>query len=184
MAAMTTIQDLLTAEIKDLYSAEKQLIKALPKMVSGANDPDLKAALKAHLEETKQQAERLIKVAEIMGVKATGKVCKGMEGVIEEGAEALSEDGEAIILDLSIISAASRVEHYEIAGYSSAISLAEALGHTEAVKLLNESLFEENGAEASLSELSARLISEHSDAEAPVDRVSGKMGEKMMAGKT
>jgi len=184
MASMTTIQDLLTAEIKDLYSAEKQLIKALPKMVSGAKDPDLKAAFKAHLEETKQQAERLVKIAEIMGTKATGKVCKGMEGVIEEGAEALSEDGDAIILDLGIISAASRVEHYEIAGYSSAISLAEALGHTEAVKLLNESLFEENGAEASLSELCARLISQCGERDADSDPVRGRMGEKTMAGKT
>ena len=183
MASMTKIQDLLTAEIKDLYSAEKQLIKALPKMASGAKNPDLKAAFKAHLEETKQQAERLVKIAEMLGIKASGKVCKGMEGVIEEGAEALAEAGEAVILDLGIISAACRVEHYEMAGYKSAISLAEALGHTEAVKLLNESLFEENGAEASLGQLSARLIAECAESNPAQETVRGRLAERMTAGK-
>ena len=153
-------------------------------MVSGAKNPDLKAAFKSHLDETKQQAERLVKIAEMLGIKASGKVCKGMEGLIEEGAEALSEDGVAIVLDLGIIGAASRVEHYEIAGYTAAISLAEALGLTEAVKVLNESLFEETRAEASLSELSARLISEIAKSEAAPESNGGKAAKRMMAGKT
>ena len=137
MATKTKIEDLLTDEIKDLFSAEKQLIKALPKMIAGARDPELKAGFKAHLEETKEQSERLLKIAELLDIKASGKVCKGMEGLIEEGSEALSATGPAVLLDLGIIAAASRVEHYEIAGYTSAISLAEALGQTEAVKALN-----------------------------------------------
>ncbi|MFN0102147.1 MAG: ferritin-like domain-containing protein [Bryobacteraceae bacterium] len=183
---MTTIKDLFTAEIKDLYSAEKQLIKALPKMVAGANDPELKAGLKAHLEETKEQAARLERIAEMLGTKASGKLCKGMEGLVAEGSEALSEDGTPAVLDLGIIGAACRVEHYEMAGYMCAIALAEQLGHTEAVNLLNESLAEENSAEGSLREKATALMNEAGDGDgAPESSTQStkKSGMKAMAGK-
>src|SRR5438045_9114649 len=110
MANKNTVKDLLTEEIKDLYSAEKQLTTAIPKMVKGSTNPALKEALAAHLEETKGQVGRLEKVAQILSIKATGKKCKGMAGVIEEGAEVLEEEGAEPILDLGIIGAASRVE--------------------------------------------------------------------------
>ena len=113
MADKNTIKDLLTDEIKDLYSAEKQLTKAIPKMAKGSNDPSLKEALTSHLEETKEQVTRLEQVGEMLGIKVTGKKCMGMEGVIKEGAEALEEEGEDTVLDLGIIGAGSRVEHYE-----------------------------------------------------------------------
>lgn len=150
MASMKTVQDLLVAEIKDLYSAEKQLTKAIPKMIAGAASPELKAGLAAHLDETKQQVARLEKIAERMEVKASGKVCVGMEGIIKEGAEALSTGAPPDVHDLNIIAAARRVEHYEMAGYMTAIALAEALKLSEVAGLLQETLFEEKGAEKSL----------------------------------
>jgi ferritin-like metal-binding protein YciE len=160
MASVKSAEDLLAAEIKDLYSAEKQLTKALPKMIAGAKSKDLKAGLKAHLEETKQQVVRLETIAGILGGKASGKLCKGMEGVISECAEALSLDAPPAVFDLGLIAAARRVEHYEMAGYLTAIALAEGLGAPEVVKLLNESLTEENAADSSLTDLMPRLLSE------------------------
>ncbi len=160
MATIETVKDLLETEIKDLYSAEKQLLKALPKMAAGARDPELKEVLKDHLSETEQQVARLEKVASIVGTTLTGKVCKGMEGIIAEGSEVLSEQGEPDLLDLGIIGAASRVEHYEMAGYMTAIAFAEELELEEAVALLNETLSEENAAEDSLRDLSVRLLSD------------------------
>src|ERR1700753_746177 len=121
MAPKKSLKDLLEDEIKDLYSAEKQLTKAIPKMAKGSNDPLLKEAFTAHLEETKGHVSRLEEVAKLLDIKPTGKKCAGMEGVIQEGAEALGEEGDAAILDLGLIGAGSRVEHYEMAGYMTAI---------------------------------------------------------------
>ena len=153
-----TVQDLLADEIKDLYSAEKQLTKAIPAMAKGAGDQGLKDALQAHLAETKEQVTRLEKVSELLGIKPTGKKCVGMEGVIKEGAEALSEKGERSILDLGIIGAGSRVEHYEIAGYMTAIGLASRLKMSEVVTLLKQSLGEEEAAEKKLRGLAESLM--------------------------
>jgi len=158
MASKNAIQDLLIDEIKDLYSAEKQLTKAIPKMAKGSTNPALKEAFTAHLEETKQQASRLEQVGELLSTKVTGKKCMGMEGVIKEGAEALEEDGEDIILDLGIIGAGSRVEHYEMAGYLTAISLAKRMGAGEVATLLNESLAEEQAAEKKLRQIALSLL--------------------------
>ncbi len=153
------LQDLLEDELKDLYSAEKQLTKAIPKMAKGANDPALQAAFEGHLKETEAQVKRLERMARILEIKPSGKKCVGMEGCIKEGAEALSEDGDETVLDLGIIGAGSRVEHYEMAGYMTAISLAEQIGEKEVVGLLKESLAEELGAEDKLRKIAANLLS-------------------------
>jgi ferritin-like metal-binding protein YciE len=158
MPEKTTIQDLLGDEIKDLYSAEKQLTKAIPKMEKGANDPALKDAFSSHLTETQGQVARLEKIGELLEMKVTGKKCAGMEGIIKEGAEALEEEGEEGVLDLGIIGAGSRVEHYEMAGYMTAISLAKQCGYDEVVDLLEESLAEEEAAETKLRSIAATLV--------------------------
>jgi ferritin-like metal-binding protein YciE len=158
MADKNTIKDLLGDEIKDLYSAEKQLTKAIPKMAKGSNDPALKAALTAHLKETQDQVSRLEKVGELLDIKVTGKKCVGMEGCIKEGAEALEEEGEDAVLDLGIIGAGSRVEHYEMAGYLTAISLARRMGESEVAGLLQESLVEEEAAEKKLRQIASGLL--------------------------
>src|SRR6202050_5477600 len=158
MADKTTVKDLLEDEIKDLYSAEKQLTKAIPKMARGANDPALQTAFRDHLKETEGQVARLEEVARLLEIKPSGKKCMGMEGVIKEGAEALEEEGDETILDLGIIGAGSRVEHYEMAGYLTAISLAERIGAKDVVSLLKQSLAEEQGAEKKLRTIGAALI--------------------------
>jgi ferritin-like metal-binding protein YciE len=159
MADKEVLKDLLEDEVKDLYSAEKQLTKAIPKMAKGSNDPALQDAFKGHLKETEAQVQRLEKIAEILEITPSGKKCVGMEGCIKEGAEALSEDGDATVLDLGIIGAGSRVEHYEMAGYRTAISLAEQIGEKQVVSLLKASLTEEQGAEDKLRKIAANLLS-------------------------
>jgi ferritin-like metal-binding protein YciE len=158
MSELSTIKDLLEDEIKDLYSAEKQLTKAIPKMAKGSNNEELASAFEAHLKETEKQVVRLERVAKMLGTEPTGKKCKGMEGVIEEGSEALGEDGNENVLDLGIIGAGSRVEHYEIAGYTTAILLAIQLGENEVAGLLKESLKEEQAAENKLRSIAQIIV--------------------------
>jgi ferritin-like metal-binding protein YciE len=153
-----SIKDLLTDEVKDLYSAEKQLTKAIPRMAKGSHDPALQAIFQSHLEETKGQITRLEKAASLLNIKPTGKKCMGMEGVIKEGAEALEEEGEESVLDLGLIGAGSRVEHYEMAGYLTAITLAKKLNAAEVVDLLKQSLAEEQAAEQKLRKIAATLV--------------------------
>jgi ferritin-like metal-binding protein YciE len=158
MADKKTVQDLLADEIKDLYSAEKQLTKAIPKMAKGSNDASLKAAFSGHLKETEGQVKRLDKVAKLLGISPTGKKCVGMEGCIKEGAEALEEDGDEKVLDLGLIGAGGRVEHYEMAGYMTAISLAQRIGKSDVVTLLKASLAEEQAADQKLRTIGAGLL--------------------------
>jgi len=158
MADRQTLKDLLEDEIKDLYSAEKQLTKAIPKMAKGSHDPALAKAFTKHLKETQEQVARLEEVGKLLEIKPAGKKCEGMEGVIKEGAEALEEEGNASVLDLGIIGAGSRVEHYEMAGYLTAISLAERLREGDVVKLLQKSLLEEQAAEQTLRKIASGLI--------------------------
>lgn len=158
MADKKSVKDLLEDEVKDLYSAERQLTKAIPKMAKGSSDAALKDAFKGHLKETEEQVVRLEKIAKILEIKPGGKKCVGMEGCIKEGAEALSEEGDDNVLDLGLIGAGSRVEHYEMAGYLTAISLAQRIGAKDVVALLKESLAEEEGAEQKLRKIAVELI--------------------------
>jgi ferritin-like metal-binding protein YciE len=158
MADKQTLKDLLEDEIKDLYSAERQLTKAIPKMAKGSHDAALSTAFTNHLKETEQQVARLEEVGKLLDIKPAGKKCQGMEGVIKEGAEALEEEGNETVLDLGIIGAGSRVEHYEMAGYLTAISLAERMGAKEVVSLLQKSLAEEQAAEQTLRKIASGLI--------------------------
>jgi len=153
-----TLKDLLEGEIKDLYSAEKQLTKAIPKMADGSHEAALSTAFTNHLKETEMQVARLEEVGKLLDIKPTGKKCEGMEGVIKEGAEALEEEGNETVLDLGIIGAGSRVEHYEMAGYLTAINLAERIGAKEVVSLLQKSLAEEQAAEQTLRKIATGLI--------------------------
>lgn len=170
MSELNTIKDLLESEIKDLYSAEKQLTKAIPKMAKGSHNEELASAFKAHLKETEGQVTRLEKIAKLLDTTPTGKKCMGMEGVIAEGAEALEEDGDENVLDLGIIGAGSRVEHYEMAGYNTAISLAKQLGNNEIVSLLSQSLSEEEAADEKIRKIGQQILKQ-----APADQNTKKM---------
>jgi ferritin-like metal-binding protein YciE len=160
MSELETIKDLLEEEMQDLYSAEKQLTKAIPKMAKASNNEELSAAFEAHLKETEGQIERLEQAGELLDIKVSGKKCKGMEGVIAEGAEALDEDGDENIVDLGIIGAGSRVEHYEMAGYTTAINLARKLGNDEVVDLLTQNLEEEQAADEKLRTIGDQILEE------------------------
>jgi ferritin-like metal-binding protein YciE len=141
-----SLRDVLIDELRDLYSAENQLVKALPKTAKGAQSEELKQIFTDHLSQTRGQVERLKQIFEHLGKKPTGKHCNGMEGAIDEVKEALEEDEEGALLDAGIVGAAARVEHYEIAGYSAAILIATTLGETEVVALLKQTLAEEQNA--------------------------------------
>ena len=145
------LEDVLIDELRDIYSAENQLVKALPKLAKGAKHSELKQLFKDHLEETKGQVLRLREVFEHIGKKPTGKHCEGMEGVIGEGAEALEEDLDDASFDSGLIGAGLRTEHYEIAGYHAAIAMAKTMGMREVVDLLKQNLDEEIGAAKKLS---------------------------------
>jgi ferritin-like metal-binding protein YciE len=155
---LNTLEDLLLHELKDLHSAEGQLVKALPKMAKAATNPDLVAGFETHLEETKGHVERLDKIGEILGKKLTGHKCKAMEGLVEEGSELISEDAADSVRDAGLIGAAQRVEHYEIAGYGTAACIARQLGHDDVAELLEQTLEEEKATDAKLTELAESAV--------------------------
>ena len=161
---LQTLEDLFLHELKDLYSAENQLVKALPEMAQAATNPELKAGFEEHLEQTKGHVERLTKIGEQLGKRLTGHTCKAMEGLVEEGAELIDEDAEESVRDAGLIGAAQRVEHYEIAGYGTARALATRLGHDDFAELLEETLNEEKETDAKLTELAESAV--NSDAAA------------------
>ena len=152
------LEELLVDEIKDLYSAENQIIKALPRMAKAATSPELKRAFERHLEETRRQVERLNQIGEALDIKLTGKKCKGMEGLIEEGKEIMEEDLDDNAIDAGLIGAAQKVEHYEIAGYGTARTHAELLGHSKIAKLLQQTLDEEGATDKKLTALAESII--------------------------
>ena len=152
-----TLQDLYVHLLKDLYSAENQLIKASPKMVESSTSPDLKLAFETHLRETETQIERLETIADKLGVSLTGYTCNGMKGIISEGSGWAGEDATDAVKDAGLIMEAQHGEHYEIAGYGSARKYAEILGHTEAVTLLQQSLDEEIAMDTKLNTLASRI---------------------------
>ena len=166
MSKLKSIEALLVQEIKDLYSAETQLVKALPKMAKAASNPELRAGFEAHLKETKIHVDRLEEVAKFLDVSPKGKSCKAMKGLLEEGAEVMEEDGEPAVKDLALIGAAQKVEHYEIASYGTARTLAEVLGFEDAVSLLQATLDEEGSTDKKLTQLSLQLIPEAAAIEA------------------
>jgi ferritin-like metal-binding protein YciE len=158
--SVETMQELLIDELKDLYSAEKQIVRALPKLAKAASSPELQEALSSHLEETKAQVARLEQIGEIVGKKLTGKTCVGMKGVLEEGSEVLEDTEKGLVRDAALISASQRVEHYEMAGYGSAREFAKLLGLTDVATLLDETLAEEKNADKKLSGIAKQVNTE------------------------
>ena len=155
-----TIEELFVDELKDLYSAEKQITKALPKMAKATSSPELRTAFETHLEETQGQIQRLDQIFEILAKSPKGKVCNGMKGVLEEGSEVLEETEKGVLRDAALISAAQRVEHYEMAGYGSVREYAKLLGQNEIASLLDATLAEEKAADKKLSVISKQVNSE------------------------
>jgi ferritin-like metal-binding protein YciE len=151
------LKHLYVEELKDLYSAESQMVKALPKMVKAATSEDLRAGFSSHLEQTKEHVARLEKIFQALGESPKGKKCKGMEGLIKEGGEMIEEDPAAEELDAGLISAAQRVEHYEIAGYGCVRTYATLLGEDAAAALLAKTLEEEKETDQKLTELAGEI---------------------------
>ena len=160
MAEMNTLRDSLLDEIKDLYNAEKQLTKALPKLAKNATNPKLRAALESHLDETNEQISRLEQIFELLDEKPRGKHCAGMAGIIEEGNNMLEEDAEDAVLDACIIAAGQRAEHYEMAAYGTCVAWANALDLAEVATLLQATLDEEQAADQKLSAIAEAGLNE------------------------
>lgn len=155
---LDSLHDLYVEELKDLYNAENQLLKALPRMAKAATAPELKAAFTEHLTVTQKQVTRLDQIFEELGVSPKGKKCKAMEGLVEEGKEVIQEDGEPSVIDAALIAAAQRVEHYELAGYGCVRTFAKLLGYEDAAALLQETLDEEGEADKKLTEIAGAVI--------------------------
>jgi ferritin-like metal-binding protein YciE len=154
---MESLKELFVEELQDLYSAETQITKALPKMAKAATSPALKDAFESHLEETKEQIQRLDQIFESLGESSKGKTCEGMKGLLKEGDELMKEDADPEVMDAGLIAAAQRVEHYEMAGYGTVRTYAELLGEDEAVTLLEATLKEEKAADSKLSKVANKI---------------------------
>src|SRR5438105_8879622 len=155
---LDSLKILYVNELRDLYNAENQLVKALPKMAKAASSEELKDAFEKHLEQTKTHVERLEEVFEELGQKPKGKTCKAMKGLIEEGSEILHEDGEESVIDAGIIVAAQKVEHYEIASYGSVRTFAQLLGKDRSAELLQTTLDEESETNETLNQLAEEIV--------------------------
>jgi len=155
---LDTLQKLYTEELRDLYNAENQLLKALPKMAKAASSEELKGAFQKHLEQTKGHVERLEQVFKELDESPKGKTCRAMKGLIQEGSELLEQDGDESVRDAGIIVAAQKVEHYEIAGYGSARTFAHLLGQNKAAELLQNTLDEESETDELLTRLAESVI--------------------------
>jgi ferritin-like metal-binding protein YciE len=157
---LDTLENLYISELRDLYSAENQLLKALPKMAKGASSPELKDAFEQHLEQTKGHVERLEQLFQQLDESPKGKTCQAMKGLIEEGSEILKEEGEDSVLDAGMIVAAQKVEHYEIASYGSVRTFANLLGQDEAARLLQSTLDEESETNEILNRLAETVVNQ------------------------
>lgn len=166
-----TLQDAFVEEIRDLYDAEKQLVRALPKMAKAANSEELRDAFREHLEVTKGQVQRLEQIFEMMEQRARSKPCKGMKGLVEEGQEIIEEGGEESIADLALIGAAQKVEHYEISGYGTVRTFAQALGRKDVAQLLDQTLKEEEATDKKLTTIAKSLYKEAHRAEREMSTV-------------
>ena len=158
MTKLASLQDLYVEELKDLYSAETQIVAGLPKMAEKANSPELKAAFTEHLAQTRNQVQRLEQIFQKLGEKPTGKACKGMHGIQEEAKELMAENATPEVMDAGLISQAQHVEHYEMAGYGSVIAYANLLGDKEAANLLTTTLNEEKQTDEKLTRLATQHI--------------------------
>jgi len=161
---MESLKELYIDELKDLYSAEKQLVKALPKMAKNATNPELKDAFTTHLQETEGHVERLEQIFEMLGERPGGKKCKGMEGLVEEAKELLEEDATEAVLDAGMISKAQHVEHYEMAGYGTVRTYARLLGLDDQADLLQETLDEEGHANELLTQIAESSVNLEAEA--------------------
>jgi ferritin-like metal-binding protein YciE len=155
---LETLHDLYVDELKDLYNAENQLVKALPKMAKAASDPLLAKAFTDHLAETEGQVQRLEKIFKQLEVSPKGKTCKAMEGLLKEGKEVMAEEADPTVMDAALIAAAQRVEHYEMAGYGCVRTFARLLGEEQAAELLQATLDEEGAADRKLTKLAETVI--------------------------
>jgi ferritin-like metal-binding protein YciE len=173
--AINSLHELYVQQLRDLYDAENQLVKALPKMAEAANSDELRQGFEEHLEQTKEHVQRLETIFEKLGEKPKGEKCKGMEGLVKEGSEVLDKDMQEDVKDAAIIAAAQRVEHYEIAGYGTVRTYANLLGEDEATSLLEKTLDEEKETDDKLTQLAEDINveaeggaeAEESDAEEP-----------------
>jgi Mn-containing catalase len=167
------LRELLVEELRDLYHAEGQLVKALPKMAKAAKNPKLKDAIQKHLAETESHVERLQKAFDLLGEKQKAKPCKGMMGLVEEGREVIDEgkQKEDVEADLALIGAAQRVEHYEIAAYGTARAMAQELGEEKIVKLLSQTLAEEESADQKLTKIAEPMLQESNQHEEETEEV-------------
>jgi ferritin-like metal-binding protein YciE len=170
---LDNLRKLYIEELRDLYSAENQLLKALPKMAKGASSDELRQAFESHLQETEGHVERLETIFEDLDESAKGKTCHAMKGLVEEGSEILEEEGEESVLDAGIIAAAQKVEHYEIASYGTVRTFAELLGEKNAAKLLQQTLDEEGAADEKLNELAEGIVNPEALSESEELETSG-----------
>ena len=184
MPKITTLRDVYIEQLKDLFNAESQLIKALPKMAKAATAPDLSAGFTEHLEQTKEHANRLKLIFEALDEKPTGKKCKAMEGLIKEGAEAIEENASPEAKDAMLIAAAQRVEHYEIAGYGTVRTYANLLGEKKAAALLDKTLQEEGTTDKKLTTLAEAInVEAEHPAPSPAKKATAKPAAKKPASK-
>lgn len=166
-----SLRDLYVEELKDLYNAENQLVKALPKMAKHATSDELRSAFEDHLDQTKEHVERLEQMFDSLGEKRKGKKCAGMEGLVEEGGGLMKENFDGPVMDAALISAAQRVEHYEIAAYGTLCAYADLLGESDQVSLLRETLQEEKETDQKLTELSRDINAEAAEADSERGRL-------------
>jgi ferritin-like metal-binding protein YciE len=172
-----TLENLFVEQLRDLYDAEKQLVKALPKIAKAASSPELSDAVNDHLEETKEHVARIEQIFQLLGESAKSKPCKGMRGLIEEGGEVIQEEDEEPVRDLALIAAAQKVEHYEISAYGTARTIAEQLDNQQAAELLQQTEDEEKAADSKLSEIAEALYGIDEEAEGEEE------GETVTAGR-
>ena len=189
--AIKTAHDFFVDELKDIYSAEKQAIRAYPKLAKAVSSPQLKEALQTHLEETKGQVERLDQVFEILEKRASGKTCEAMKGLVEESSEALEEIEKGPILDAALIACGQRMEHYEMAAYGTVVALAKAMGQDDIAQLLSQTLEEEKATDQKLTQISESVNKEaiggeeeeEEEEEAPPVKSASKKSASKSAGK-
>lgn len=164
MSKLNNLEDLFHHQLRDIYSAETQLVKALPEMVEHTNNDQLKSALEEHLEETKEQVSRLEEIGEKLDIKLTGDTCEAMKGLINEAKDFVSEDAEEHVRDAGLIADAQRIEHYEISAYGTVREYAKALGKDDVAKKLNTTLEEESSADEKLNKLAIESINKKAKA--------------------